>query len=184
MVCGAVVLLFCGAAGMSDTKKETSLAPILIGAAALGVALVFLAVYFLSGFITRHMAHDVPHLGPQREDLPIHRVFAAGMYPTARPVGETDARIAVDVPASGSFQVVSEEFETHDELDEVVAYYRKLFANEVEESREAPDPSGKPGAIRWTFKEHTTRDRLRIISVKEVEGRPHIRLVWMGEEQP
>jgi hypothetical protein len=169
---------------MSDQKNETSLAPILIGASALGVILVFLAVYFLSGFITRHMAHDVPHLGPQREDTPIHHVFAAGMYATARPVGESDARIAVELPVSGDFQVVTAEFETHDEMDEVVAYYRRLFAKEADESREAPGPDGQPGAIRWTFKEHTTRDRMRIISVKEVEGRPHIRLVWVGEEQP
>jgi len=170
---------------MSDTrKKETSLAPMLIGAAAIGVALVFAAVYFLSGFITRHMARDTPHLSPQREDSDIHHVWAAAMYPTSRPLGESEARIAVEVPVSGTFEMVTEEFETHDEMDEVVAYYRKLFGKEVEESREPPGADGKPGGIRWTFKERTKKDRVRIISVREVEGRPHIRLVWMGEEQP
>jgi hypothetical protein len=160
-------------------KKETSLAPILIGASAIGVALVFAAVYFLSGYITRHMARDVPHLGPQREGLPIHDVFPSGMYPTALAITSSDARIAVELPTSGTFQLVTAEFETHDEMDDVAYYYRKLFGKEAEERPEAPGPDGKASGIRWTLKDPT-----RIISIKEVEGRPHIRLVWIGEDQP
>jgi hypothetical protein len=164
---------------MSDRKKETSLAPILIGASAIGVALVFAAVFFLSGYITRHMSRDVPHLGPQRDGTPIHDVFPSGMYPTALPIADSDAKIAVELPASGSFQVVTAEFETHDEMDEVAYYYRKLFGKEAEEHREDPGPDGKTSGIRWTLKDPT-----RIILVKEVGGRPHIRLVWIGEDQP
>ncbi len=165
---------------MSETrKKETSLAPILIGASAIGVALVFTAVYFLSGYITRQMSRDVPHLGPQREGPPIHNVFPSGMYPTAKPVADSQARIAVELPSAGSFQAVTAEFETHDEMDEVVAYYRKMFGKEAEERREGPDPDGTPGGTRWILKDPT-----RIISVKEVEGRPHIRLVWIAEDEP
>jgi hypothetical protein len=168
MVCGTGV----GMAHMSEEKKETSLAGILIGAAALGVALVFLAVYSLSGYITRHMSRDVPHLTPQRDELPIQRVFASGLYPAARPVDDTRAWIDFTLPASGTFQVVTAEFETQDKLDDVAAYYRKQFAGEAEERKE-------PDGIRWTFKDHS-----RVILVKEVEGRPHIRLVWRGEDQP
>jgi len=164
---------------MSDRKKETSLAPILVGASALGVALVFAAAYFLSGFINRQMSHNVPHLGPQRDGPPIRQVFPSGMYPTARPVNGLDARIAVELPASGAFQVVTAEFETHDEMDKVVAHYRNQFGKETEERREAPGADGMPGGIRWTLKDPT-----RIISVKEVDGRPHIRLVWIEEDQP
>jgi hypothetical protein len=123
-------------------------------------------------------------VGPQRDEPLIHQVFPSGMYPTALPVSDADARIVVELPASGSFQLVTAEFETHDEMDEVIAYYRHHFGQDTDESREAPGPDGKPGGIRWTFKVHdSSKDRLRIISVKEVEGRPHIRLVWMGEDQ-
>src|ERR1035438_3868306 len=149
---------------MSDPrKKETSLAPILIGAAAVGGRLFFAAVYFLSGFITRKMAHDVPHLSPQREGPPIHDVFPSGMYPSALPVTGSNARINVDVPASGDFRVVSAEFETHDEMDDIAYYYRKLFGKEAEERPEAPGPDGKASGIRWTLKDPT-----RIILIKEV----------------
>jgi hypothetical protein len=165
---------------MSDpTKKETSLAPMLIGAAAIAVALVFAAAYFLSASIKGKMAHDVPHLGPLREGPPIHDVFPSGMYPSALPVNGSAARIAIDVPTSGDFRVVTAEFETHDEMDDVAYFYRKQFAKEAEESREPPGPDGKPGGIRWTLKDPT-----RIVLIKEVGGRPHIRLVWMGEDQP
>jgi hypothetical protein len=164
---------------MSDPrKKETSLAPMLIGTAALGTALVFGAVYFLSGYITRHMTRDVPHLGPQHERPAIQDLFAEGLYPSALPVTVSDAKIAVELPASGDFRVVTGEFETHDEMDKVASYYRKSLGKQAEERPEAAGPDGK-GGIRWTL-----NDPARFIVLKDVFGRPHIRLVWIGEGQP
>ncbi|GEM_PF-6291153 len=162
---------------MSERKKETSLLPILAGAVALAIALMTVGGYFLSRYINRQMSSSAPHFTPQREDTPIHRVFAAAMYGNSRPVPESEARIAVELPTSGVFEAVTAEFETHDEMDEVLANYRNLFAKETVETREN-GPDGKPGAYRFTFKDLP----LRFISVKEVDGRPHIRLVWIKED--
>jgi hypothetical protein len=171
-----------GADGMSEIrKKETSLAPMILGAAAIGILLVFGAVYFLSGYVKKQMSQSVPHLTPQREGPVIEHAFPGGMYATAQPVNGSDAQIPVDLPTSGSFQIATGEFETHDEMDEVLSYYRKLFGKQAEESREAPDKNGK-AAIRWTLKNEP--GNIRIVSVKEVGGWPHIRLVWIEEEQP
>ena len=165
---------------MSERQKDGSLWPLLLGVSAVGVGLVLAGALFFSRYVTRQMSQSVPRLGAPRDFPAVESAFRFGMYPTARRVLESQAKIAVELPTNGSFQVASSEYVTHDEMDEVIAYYRHTFENEKRErAGSSYTERAEDGGFRWIMKEGAT---YRIVAVKPVEGHPHIRLVWIEED--
>lgn len=159
---------------MSENRpKETSLFPMLLGVSLLGIGLVATGAYFFSRYVTRWMAMNAPRVEKGHNAVQVERNFRWAMYPTARRVHDADARIAVDLPSSGSYLVATSEYVTHDEIDEIAAFYTKWYGSPVEER-------GEKGALRWTHKEGTATG---IVSVKTIDGYPHIRLVWIDQDQ-
>ena len=167
---------------MSERKQDASLLPLLLAVSAAGVGLVLLGAVFFSRYVSQQMSQAAPHIGSPRDVATVETMFRAGLYPTALRVPDPEAKVAVELPANGSFQVATSEYVTHDEMEVVIAFYRHNYSIEQKaRPGSSYNETPEPGGMRWTMKEGST---YRIVSLKNIGERTHIRLIWIEEDQP
>ncbi len=130
-------------------SKERSLLPLLLGISALGIALVAGGVYVFSGYLVKQAGQAAQSLPrPSRTDTSSLESMDRGpMYPGAVRVEDSTYRIAVDLPAHGSYQVLTGSYFTHDSLEKAIAYYRHYFNVNGQAIEHL-----EPGGARWAQK--------------------------------
>lgn len=155
-------------------SKEKSLVPMLLGVAALAIAMVLGGVYLFSGYLVKQLGQS--HAGlrrtPDREANVIETNYRGPMYPSGRRLREPEGAITLDIPVGGNVEVSSNEYITQDGLDEVIAYYRHYFSGKAEERL-------TPGGAQWTEKRE---DGTGVVAVKEAKDGVHIRLALIAQE--
>ena len=156
-------------------SKEKSLTPLLLGVAAIGIALVMAAAYFVSSDMMKGLGQSTATLNqtPRRDLPPIEIVYRGPMYPNARRVEDSRDTIAIHLPSNGSFKVSSGEYVTEDGLDQAIVYYRQYFGNRAEEQLE-------PGGASWIEKRP---DGFGVVTLKETPDKLHVKLALVVEDQ-